>query len=56
MKEPQFFEFLVYAKNGLDFDSVSKSLESKFPDLGIQMYAKMDPKWEVYNTFFNRKS
>ncbi len=56
MKEPQFFEFLVYVKNGLDFDSIGKSLEKSFPDLGIQMYAKLDPKWEAYKAFLNRKN
>ncbi len=56
LKEPQFFEFLIYARNGLDFDSIGKSLEKKFPDLGIQMYAKLDPKWEAYKSFFNQKN
>lgn len=54
MKEPQFFEFLVYTKNGLNFDLIGKSLENKFPDLGIQMYAKPDPEWEAYKSFSNR--
>ena len=56
MKEPQFFEFLVYIKNGLNLDSIGKSLEEKFPDLSIQMYAKLDPKWEAYKSFFKRMS
>jgi len=54
MKEPQFFEFLIYTKNGLDFDLIGKSLEKQFPDLGIQMYAKLDPKWESYKAFLKR--
>lgn len=55
MKEPQFFEFLVYAKNGLNLDLIGKSLEKEFPDLGIQMYAKLDPKWETYKSFITEK-
>lgn len=54
MKDPKFFEFLIYTKNGLNFDSIGKSLTEKFPDLGIQMYAKLDPKWEAYKSFSNQ--
>ena len=54
MKEPQFFEFLTYTKNGFDLNSIGKSLDDKFPDLGIQMYAKLDPKWEAYKSFLKR--
>lgn len=51
MKDPKFIEFLSYAKDGLDFASIHKTLKSKFPNEDVQMYAKGDPEWNAYKSF-----
>ncbi|MDO8482328.1 MAG: DUF695 domain-containing protein [bacterium] len=56
MKEPKFFEFLSYTNNGLNFNSLGESLKNGFPGVDIQMYAKLDPKWETYKSFLSRKN
>lgn len=48
LEEPEFIEFLSYAKEKTDFAETHQTLEKFFPDEDIQMYAEQDAEWETY--------
>jgi hypothetical protein len=43
-----FKEYVVQSKSTADFALIHKDLKNTFPQLEIQMVAKEDPNWEMY--------